>query len=116
MKIERMMTDNGVACRSRRFVRLRRRLKIKHLRSKPCTPRTHGKAKRFIQTLLREWADAYRLCISVSQLSCIVRLSWRPGCIMTTSIALTRPQGHRATGPQSTCHLLPGWALRATTC
>ena len=59
VRIERVMTDNGSAYTSRRFARLLRRLKIKHLRTKPNTPRTNGKAERFIQTLLREWAYAY---------------------------------------------------------
>ena len=53
-------TDNGAAYKSRRFTKLLRRLKIKHLRTRPYTPRTNGKAERFIQTLLREWAYAYR--------------------------------------------------------
>lgn len=35
-------------------------LKIKHIRTRPYTPRTNGKAERFIQTLLREWAYAWR--------------------------------------------------------
>jgi len=35
-----------------------RRLKLKHIRTKPYTPRTNGKAERFIQTSLREWAYA----------------------------------------------------------
>ena len=35
-----------------------RRLKIKHIRTKPYTPKTNGKAERFIQTSLREWAYA----------------------------------------------------------
>lgn len=60
VKVERVMTDNGAAYKSRRFTKLLRRLKIKHLRTRPYTPRTNGKAERFIQTLLREWAYAYR--------------------------------------------------------
>ena len=35
-----------------------RLLKIKHLRTRPYTPRTNGKAERFVQTSLREWAYA----------------------------------------------------------
>ena len=35
-----------------------RRLELKHIRTKPYTPRTNGKAERFIQTSLREWAYA----------------------------------------------------------
>ena len=31
---------------------------VKHLRTKPYTPRTNGKAERFVQTSLREWAYA----------------------------------------------------------
>jgi transposase InsO family protein len=58
VRIERVMTDNGSAYKSRRFARLLRRLGIKHLRTRPYTPRTNGKAERFIQTLLREWAYA----------------------------------------------------------
>lgn len=59
VRISRVMTDNGAAYKSRRFAKLLRRLKIKHIRTKPYTPRTNGKAECFIQTLLREWAYAY---------------------------------------------------------
>lgn len=65
VRIERVMTDNGAAYKSRRFARLLRRLKIKHIRTRPYTPRTNGKAERFIQTLLKEWAYAY--CYPTSQ-------------------------------------------------
>ena len=54
----RVMTDNGSCYRSRAFARACRRLKLKHIRTKPYTPRTNGKAERFIQTALREWAYA----------------------------------------------------------
>lgn len=56
--IRRLLTDNGSCYKSKRFKRLCRRLGIKHLRTKPYTPRTNGKAERFIQTALREWAYA----------------------------------------------------------
>ena len=59
VKIEQIMTDNGSAYTSRRFARLLRRLGIRHVRTRPYTPRTNGKAERFIQTLLREWAYAF---------------------------------------------------------
>lgn len=65
VRVERVMTDNGAAYKSRRFARLLLRLKIKHIRTRPYTPRTNGKAERFIQTLLREWAYAY--CYSSSE-------------------------------------------------
>lgn len=57
--VERIMTDNGSAYRSKKLHRTLRRLKIRHLFTRPYTPRTNGKAERFIQTLLREWAYAY---------------------------------------------------------
>ena len=56
--IQRIMTDNGACFRSRAFTGLLRRLGIKHVRTRPYTPRTNGKAERFIQTLQREWAYA----------------------------------------------------------
>jgi transposase InsO family protein len=58
VKVERIMTDNGSSFRSRRYATALRRLKIKHLRTKPYTPKTNGKAERFVQTSLREWAYA----------------------------------------------------------
>lgn len=56
--IRRVMTDNGSCYRSFRFARLCRRLRIKHIRTRPYSPQTNGKAERFIQTALHEWAYA----------------------------------------------------------
>jgi transposase InsO family protein len=58
VKVQRVMTDNGVSFRSRRYAKALRLLKIKHLRTRPYTPKTNGKAERFVQTSLREWAYA----------------------------------------------------------
>ena len=58
IRVERVMTDNGSSFRSHCYAKALRRLKIKHLRTRPYTPRTNGKAERFIQTALREWAYA----------------------------------------------------------
>ena len=58
VKVERVMTDNGSSFRSHRYAKALRRLKIKHLRTRPYTPKTNGKAERFVQTSLREWAYA----------------------------------------------------------
>ena len=55
---QRVLTDNGACYKSRRFARLCRRLGLRHLRTKPYSPQTNGKAERFIQTALREWAYA----------------------------------------------------------
>ena len=56
VKVTRVMTDNGSCYRSKGFARTCKALKIKHIRTKPYTPKTNGKAERFIQTALREWA------------------------------------------------------------
>jgi transposase InsO family protein len=58
VRIQRVMTDNGPAYLSYAFRDACTRLRIRHLRTKPYTPRTNGKAERFIQTCLREWAYA----------------------------------------------------------
>jgi transposase InsO family protein len=57
--VERVMTDNGSAYRSHAFRRVLHHRGLKHIRTRPYTPRTNGKAERFIQTSLREWAYAY---------------------------------------------------------
>jgi transposase InsO family protein len=56
--VSRVMTDNGSCYRAKNFVRTCARLGVKHIRTKPYTPQTNGKAERFIQTALREWAYA----------------------------------------------------------
>jgi transposase InsO family protein len=56
--VSRVMTDNGSCYRSKAFVRACARLNIKQIRTRPYTPQTNGKAERFIQTALREWAYA----------------------------------------------------------
>jgi transposase InsO family protein len=58
IKVERVMTDNGSCYRSFAFRRLCKRLGLKHIRTKAYSPQTNGKAERFIQTSLREWAYA----------------------------------------------------------
>lgn len=56
--VERVMTDNGSCYRSMAFAKACDKLKLKHIRTRPYTPKTNGKAERFIQTALREWAYA----------------------------------------------------------
>ena len=67
--VERVMTDNGSCYKSKDFAEACRTLKIKHKRTKPYTPKTNGKAERFIQTALREWAYA-RAYQSSNQRAC----------------------------------------------
>ena len=54
--IDRVMTDNGSCYRSKAFAKTCRQFGIKHIMTKPYTPQTNGKAERFIQSALREWA------------------------------------------------------------
>lgn len=56
ISISRVLTDNGPCYRSGRFRRLCLQLGIALRFTRPYTPRTNGKAERFIQTALREWA------------------------------------------------------------
>jgi transposase InsO family protein len=56
IRVRRVLTDNGNGYRADRFARLCRSAGVRPRRTRPYTPRTNGKAERFIQTLLREWA------------------------------------------------------------
>ncbi len=58
VKVARVMTDNGSCYKSHAFKAACAALDIRHIRTKPYTPKTNGKAERFIQTALREWAYA----------------------------------------------------------
>jgi transposase InsO family protein len=56
--VTRVMTDNGSCYKSFAFREACKALGLRHIRTKPYTPKTNGKAERFIQTALREWAYA----------------------------------------------------------
>jgi transposase InsO family protein len=58
IQLRRVMTDNGPCFCSDRFRDTCRHLQLKHVRTRIYTPRTNGKAERFIQTAIREWAYA----------------------------------------------------------
>ena len=58
VRVARVMTDNGSCYKAFDFRGACRDLGLKHIRTKPYTPKTNGKAERFIQTALREWAYA----------------------------------------------------------
>ena len=77
--VARVMTDNGSCYRAFDFRNACRDLGLKHIRTKPYTPQTNGKAERFIQTALREWAYAQPIRPPTS-----APLSCRDGCIATT--------------------------------
>jgi transposase InsO family protein len=56
--VARVMTDNGSCYKSHAFRAACKALGLRHIRTRPYTPKTNGKAERFIQTSLREWAYA----------------------------------------------------------
>jgi len=58
ISVDRVMTDNGSCYRSRAFAKACRQHNLRHIRTRPYTPKTNGKAERFIQSALREWAYA----------------------------------------------------------
>ena len=58
VECRQVMSDNGPAYVSKAFAKACRTLGLRHIRTRPYTPRTNGKAERFIQTLCREWAYA----------------------------------------------------------
>jgi len=58
ISIRRVLTDNGSCYRHGVFGQTLFRQHVKHRFTRPYTPRTNGKAERFIQTALREWAYA----------------------------------------------------------
>jgi transposase InsO family protein len=60
VRVDRVLTDNGSGYRSRPFATTCEHHHVRALRTRPYRPRTNGKAERFIQTLLREWAYAVR--------------------------------------------------------
>ncbi len=59
VRLKRLLTDNGAAFHSTSFAKACERLGIKHSFTRPYRPQTNGKAERFIQSALREWAYAF---------------------------------------------------------
>jgi transposase InsO family protein len=74
IRVARVMTDNAFAYCGHAFTALCARQRLRHLRTRPYTPRTNGKAERFIQTLLREWA--YRRPYATSAVRTRALASW----------------------------------------
>lgn len=56
-----VMSDNGSAYISRSFDKAFSIRGLQHIRTRPYTPGTNGKAERFIQTLCREWGNSMLL-------------------------------------------------------
>ena len=102
--VERIMSDNGSAYRSRAFADLLAGRGIKHRRTRPDTPRTNGKAERFIQTNLREWAYARAFQTSAERAAAM--LPWitdyntnRPHSALGGKPPMSRPTPDRAQAP-----------------
>jgi transposase InsO family protein len=67
VKVTAILTDNGGCYRSKSFRQACQKLGLRHRFTQPYRPRTNGKAERFIQTLLREWAYAKAYQTSVDR-------------------------------------------------
>ena len=70
--VRRVLTDNGAAYKSRRFAGVCRTWQLRHRFTRPYTPRTNGKAERFIQTLLREWAYRHAFLSSARRTAALI--------------------------------------------
>ncbi|MEP5807846.1 MAG: integrase core domain-containing protein [Roseobacter sp.] len=71
------MTDNGPGYTAKLFRRTLDRLAIRHIRTRPYTPKTNGKAERFIQTMSRKWAYAISFKSSLTREADLPRwLDW----------------------------------------
>ncbi|PVE20701.1 hypothetical protein DC522_30765 [Microvirga sp. KLBC 81] len=70
-------SDNGYGYVAKLFQKALRMLGMRHIRTRPYTPKTNGKAERFIQTLLREWAYAIPFSSSDARAADLPRwLTW----------------------------------------
>jgi len=94
VRVQRVMTDNGSAYRSHVFTGGCVALGARHLFTRPYTPRTNGKAERFIQTLLREWAYSRPYHTSAE------RRAWLPRWLHTYNFH--RPHASLAACPPAT--------------
>jgi len=94
VRIERVMTDNGTGYKNT-FQAACGELGIRHIKTRPYTPKTNGKAERFVQTSLREWAYA-RPYVSSAQREAALQpflhhYNWhRPHCALNRQPPMSR--------------------------
>jgi transposase InsO family protein len=93
--IDRVMTDNGCGYVSKVFRAACTELGIRHVRTRPYTPKTNGKAERFVQTSLREWAYARPYVNSAQREAALQpflhRYNWhRPHCALNRQPPMSR--------------------------
>jgi transposase InsO family protein len=97
IQIQEVLTDNGGAYRSKAFVGVCRDLGLKQRFTRPYRPQTNGKAERFIQTALREWAYARMYPLSKQRIQelprWLHRYNWhRPHASLAGQPPITRVQ------------------------
>lgn len=73
VRVRRLLTDNGSAFRSKGFAAACQRLGIRHVFTRAYRPQTNGKAERFIQSALREWAYGFAYKHSIERASMLDR-------------------------------------------
>ena len=76
IQVERVLTDNGAAYIAVSHAIACRRLRIRHLRTRPYRPQTNGKAERFIRTMLAGWAYAAVYASSDQRTAALDRWLW----------------------------------------
>ena len=103
--VECVMTDNSSAFKSKLFAAALQSRGLKHKRTRPYTPRTNGKAERFIQTSRREWAYAMPFQSSAERARAMP-----PGSATTTASGPTPPSAESRPSPD-----WPGTTSLATT-
>ncbi len=101
--VARVMTDNGACYKAHAFRDACRDLGLRHIRTRPYTPKTNGKAERLIQTALREWAYAQAYPTSDHRGNELPR--W-----------LHRYNWHRPHGSLNSKPPSAGWLSPGTTC
>ena len=89
--VRRVMTDNGSGYVSKAFAQACATLGLRHIRTRPYTPRTNGKAERFIQTALREWAYAASYPSSDARASELPRWLHEYNCFRNHSALQNKP-------------------------
>ena len=95
VNVERVMTDNGSCYKSFAFRKACRALGLKHIRTRPYTPRTNGKAERFIQTSSARMG----LCPGLRHLT----IDAPPSCLMAAPLQLAQASWrHRSSAHQPT--------------
>ncbi len=95
VRIDRVMTDNGCGYVSKAFRATCLELGLRHVRTRPYTPKTNGKAERFVQTSLREWAYARPYDSSAQREAALQpfvhRYNWhRPHCALNRRPPMSR--------------------------